>query len=784
MFFSRKMVVGFGGAALLLGGAYFMYSQANAGAEVVVPMQEVAVAKGTLRLMVTGAGTIKPLRTADLSFSSSGVVEAVHVQTGDTVTEGMPLAKLDPEPLEFSLRQTELNLRTAELNLEELLAGARPEEIAASEAGLAAAKERLNTILAQGNAADIRSAEANLLKAQASLEQLMSPPQGDIAAAEASVSTVRVNLQNATIRLDKLRNPSRADVAAAEAAVQSSRSALEAAKEAQAKLLTPTEEALSSARAAVKNAEISQSNAEARLITLRRGISDPQVFDLIEAYRELLVARERLARDRSLSAVDEQLKLGEEAVLIALLKVQRLEKEADAPAAGVTAREMEAATASVESAGESLINARVRLETLFNPSETDKAAKQRAVVQAESNLTSSQAKLDQLLQPTALDIASAETSVISAEASLKSAQARLDLLLHPTVSAIASAEAAVAQAEKQLEDTRTPYKDVDFASQRANVQQSEAQLEKLMSPSTAQDIAKSQLAVDKAKLDMDLAQQNLDKATLFAPFGGIMSAVSISQGTRQGAGASTVVMSIIDPSEMQVEVSVDETDVAKLSTDATALVTIDSVSPVPFQGKVITIAPKATIESGVATYAVLLSIQGPAIGGQSDGARAARPQGAVPGRSREGRGSGARPGREPGASGDGQGATARQRPQGAQGGAAVAARIQENLMSKLRQGMTAIVEIIYLEQSDVLVVPNRALKSAGRDRTVQVLINGLAETRVVTVGLSDDTNTEISEGLQEGDIVLIAGSRSSATSTSQGGSTFRSGGFAPSGRFR
>ena len=777
MFFSRKMVVGFGGTALLLGGAYFMYSQANAGTEAVVPMQEVEVAKGTLRLMVTGAGTIKPLRTADLSFSSSGVVEAVHVQTGDTVTEGMPLAKLDPEPLEFSLRQAELNLRTAELNLEELRAGARPEEITASQAGLAAARERLNTMLAQGNAADIRSAKANLQKAQASLEQLTAPTQGDILAAEASVITARGNLQNAIIRLDKLRNPSHADVAAAEASVQSNHLSLEAAKEALEKLLNPTEEAVSAARAAVKNAEISLSNAEARLITLRQGISDPQVFDLIEAYRELLVARERLARDRSLNAVDDQLRLDEEAVLLALLKVQRLEKEADAPAAGVTARDMEAASTSVEAAGESLVNARVRLETLFNPSAVDKAAKQRAIMQAESSLVSSQAKLDQLLQPTALDIASLETSVISAEASLKSAQAKLDLLLHPTVSAIASAEAAVAQAEKQLEDTRTPYKDADFASQRANVQQAEAQLEKLMAPSTAQDIAKSQLAVDKATLDMELAQQNLDKATLFAPFSGIMSAVSISQGTRQGVGNSTVVMSIIDPSEMQVEVSVDETDVAKLSTDATALVTIESVSPVPFQGKVLTIAPKATIESGVATYAVLLSIQGPAIGGQRDGARAARPQRAVPGGSGEGRGSGARPGREPGASGDGQGTTSRQRPQRVQGGAAVAERIQENLMSKLRQGMTAIVEIIYLEQSDVLVVPNRALKTAGGERTVQALVNGLAETRVVTVGLSDDTNTEINEGLQEGDIVLIESSRSSATSTSQGRSSFRSGGI-------
>ncbi len=73
----------------------------------------------------------------------------------------------------------------------------------------------------------------------------------------------------------------------------------------------------------------------------------------------------------------------------------------------------------------------------------------------------------------------------------------------------------------------------------------------------------------------------------------------------------------------------------------------------------------------------------------------------------------------------------------------------------LPAGMTANVNIVVDQRDNVLLVPNRAVRVQGRNRVVDVLVDGKPETRPVTVGLSNDQMTEIANGLQEGDQVVI-----------------------------
>ena len=79
--------------------------------------------------------------------------------------------------------------------------------------------------------------------------------------------------------------------------------------------------------------------------------------------------------------------------------------------------------------------------------------------------------------------------------------------------------------------------------------------------------------------------------------------------------------------------------------------------------------------------------------------------------------------------------------------------------------MTGSVSIVYLRKDNVLVVPNSAIKAQGRNRVVDVLVDGKTETRTVTVGAADDKRTEIVEGLQEGDQVLLPATTSSTVTT-------------------
>jgi HlyD family secretion protein len=73
----------------------------------------------------------------------------------------------------------------------------------------------------------------------------------------------------------------------------------------------------------------------------------------------------------------------------------------------------------------------------------------------------------------------------------------------------------------------------------------------------------------------------------------------------------------------------------------------------------------------------------------------------------------------------------------------------------LRLGMGVNLKIITLEKEGVLLVPNRAIQPIGRRKVVKVVDGkSIREVEVVT-GLSNESETEIVEGLAEGQKILI-----------------------------
>ncbi|MBI4303021.1 MAG: efflux RND transporter periplasmic adaptor subunit [Chloroflexi bacterium] len=79
----------------------------------------------------------------------------------------------------------------------------------------------------------------------------------------------------------------------------------------------------------------------------------------------------------------------------------------------------------------------------------------------------------------------------------------------------------------------------------------------------------------------------------------------------------------------------------------------------------------------------------------------------------------------------------------------------------LRVGMSASADIIISEKTNVLLVPDRAIKRDSQGRAVvEVMLGQQAEERVVTTGVSDGAQTEIIDGLKEGDVVIERRTRS------------------------
>ncbi|HUE75242.1 MAG TPA: efflux transporter periplasmic adaptor subunit, partial [Chloroflexota bacterium] len=81
---------------------------------------------------------------------------------------------------------------------------------------------------------------------------------------------------------------------------------------------------------------------------------------------------------------------------------------------------------------------------------------------------------------------------------------------------------------------------------------------------------------------------------------------------------------------------------------------------------------------------------------------------------------------------------------------------------ELPAGTTATASIVVEQRDSVLMVPNRAIRRQGRDQFVEVLVDGNPQQRPVRVGLANDQFTEVVEGLQNGELVVIP-----ATTTAQ-----------------
>ena len=116
--------------------------------------------------------------------------------------------------------------------------------------------------------------------------------------------------------------------------------------------------------------------------------------------------------------------------------------------------------------------------------------------------------------------------------------------------------------------------------------------------------------------------------------------------------------------------------------------------------------------------------------------------------------------------------------------------------SSVRTGMTASATIVTDQVTDVLLVPNKAITSLGGGKVVYVLANQALTPVRVTVGLSSDSQTEVtSTNLKADDVVITNPSVLTATATSTGissifASLFRSlgvttggGGFAGGSQF-
>ncbi len=251
-----------------------------------------------------------------------------------------------------------------------------------------------------------------------------------------------------------------------------------------------------------------------------------------------------------------------------------------------------------------------------------------------------------------------------------------------------SAEFGVQIADTNIEAAQNRPADVAaLASANAQIVAAQVQLDRLLNGPTEMQLRITETQLQIAQLAVDQAQAQLQRATLIAPFDGVVARNNLVIGELPPQGAA---MQLIDTGNFFVDVAVDETDIVDMQVGQVVSLRFDAVPDADVTGVVSRVAVTPTRAGQLVTYTVRVAI--------------------------------------------------------------------DPTDAPIRIGMTATVSITVRELPNALVVPNRFIRI---DRTTQQAFvsvqqdDGTITDVPVTLGVRNETETEIVSGLVEGQVVVL-----------------------------
>ncbi len=202
---------------------------------------------------------------------------------------------------------------------------------------------------------------------------------------------------------------------------------------------------------------------------------------------------------------------------------------------------------------------------------------------------------------------------------------------------------------------------------------------------------------EQAKATYDSAVANLSDATITAPMTGTIIGTPLKAGQTISTGISTqmVIATIADLSNLEIYLTVDETDIGNIRSGSKVDFTVDSQPGKTFTGYVSQIAKGTKGEMGTTSSSVVYYT--------------------------------------------------------------VKVQIPSDIADKFLPTMTARATIYGDEQKDTLVVPMTAVRTDKQGEYVYVIKNGQPTRTSVSTGLTGDTNIQILNGVSEGDEIVVSG---------------------------
>src|SRR6185295_2876167 len=116
-------------AVIVIGGGYWVLSHSGK-----TQYQFITVMRAPIVETVSVTGNTTPVQSVSLGFGSGGIISGVYASVGQHVGQGALLASLNASDLAAQLKQAQANVDSEKARLAGLEAGARPEDIASSQA--------------------------------------------------------------------------------------------------------------------------------------------------------------------------------------------------------------------------------------------------------------------------------------------------------------------------------------------------------------------------------------------------------------------------------------------------------------------------------------------------------------------------------------------------------------------------------------------------------------------------------------------------------------------------
>lgn len=594
----------------------------------------------TLTTEISINGDIAFSNKEDLTFGSPGYVSEILVSEGEIVTEGQPLASLDPESV-ANLRRAIAQAQIDHEDAIDALADARSHDlqIAEAEAGVAdAALELHNT--------------------QESLDNLLSPKAEDIANSEAALADAELEVQTAQEALDDLLTPMPETLATAEDSVAQARVAL---RDAELALGNDSSTAMDNLEIAERDLAVARLNLDAlngvnRLKTARDAYDDElrdyanviykwtgvnathadlamtpadlfaalnfvpeQVYD-----RDYLLFPDGRIADNPNTRWNELKVFGWRALYpTANLIEPKCDQYTYSPIRQSntnSANDEFCIRRDMRNAYDALVSARNDLRTEEAQRDDSLAAAQQAFTMAEkargdaqealdrltdgsigatrlqaqydkaqADYAAARRNLDELKNPDAIEVESKRKRLASAQANRGAAADTLNTLINPDAKEVAAKRGQLELAQAKLDDASN-------ALQRLNDRR-ELQ------------VALQEASVAAAQAKVEGETRRLEDSTLKAPWNGYIASIPVEVG--QKIEPFEVILTVINSGIVNIEGSVDEIDVLSLRREEPVTVTIDALPDQELEGVVTNISSTSTNEQGVVTFEVDIRVKVP-----------------------------------------------------------------------------------------------------------------------------------------------------------------------------